>query len=97
MEKPNKNSDTSQTVKSTLMFSEHARVSAMVAVITILSIGLIAGGGYLLDQQFDTGPLFLIIGMVASFPLSQLIIFRWVKKNYVPRLQKKSSSKSNHS
>ena len=78
------------------MFSEHIRVTAMVAVITLSTIGLMSGAGYLLDKQLNASPLFLIAGLVVSFPLSQFVIFRWVKKHYVPRVAKKSSSE-NHS
>ncbi len=75
-----------QAITSTLMFSQHFRVTLMVALISITMIALFSGSGYLLDIQLDTEPLFLLIGVVISFPLSQLAVYRWVKKSYVPKI-----------
>lgn len=76
------------------MMTQHIRVTVMVALITLLSIGLLGGGGYLLDQQFDTKPFLTIAGVLISFPLSQFIIYRWVKGQYVPSIVKKSQHSS---
>lgn len=90
-EKSEEASKKSSSHSSTLMFSQHFRVSLMVAAISVSMIGLFAGGGYLLDQQFQTKPLFLLAGVILSFPLSQFAVYRWVKKSYVPKITSKNS------
>ena len=59
-----------------LMFSKHIQITLRVAAITLGSILIFSGGGFLLDMQIGTKPLFLILGLVVSFPLSQYIIYR---------------------
>ncbi len=76
-------------VKSTLMFSQHFRVSIMVALITVTVMGTLSLIGYQLDSVYQTKPAFLIVGLVMAFPLSQLVVYRWVKKNYLPKITKK--------
>ncbi|MBP9828062.1 hypothetical protein KBC55_02800 [Patescibacteria group bacterium] len=52
---------------------------AVVFGITVLGVGLLGGIGYILDWQFETRPLFLIIGVILSFPLVQLAIVRQLR------------------
>ncbi len=47
---------------------------------TIGMIAITAGGGYYLDQYLDTFPTLFIIGLVVGFPLTQLLIFKKIKK-----------------
>ncbi|MDP3975375.1 MAG: AtpZ/AtpI family protein [bacterium] len=75
-------------MKSTLLLSHHLRVTAMVALITICSVSLLGYGGWRLDDWFSTSPLFLIIGLIISFPLSQFAIYRWIKNHHIPFLKK---------
>ena len=55
---------------------------------TIIMIGVMAGGGYLLDQQFGTFPLMFIIGIVAGYPVAQIYIYKKFKKFANKKLQK---------
>lgn len=63
-----------------LMFSKHLQITLRVAAITLGSIGIFTGGGYLLDMKFATKPLFLILGLVISFPLSQFLIYKSMRE-----------------
>ena len=87
-----KPSSTDEKIKSTLMFSEHIRVTTMVVMINVCSIALLGGGGYLLDQSLETQPALAIAGFLLSFPVAQYIIYRWVNKSYVPSIVEKSKS-----
>lgn len=77
-------------IKSTLMFSQHWRISLMVAFISIFSIGLFAYLGYQADLFFDTYPAFLVVGVILSFPVSQFATYKWIKEKYIPRMKKLS-------
>jgi len=59
-----------------LMFNKHIQITLRVSAITLGSIILFAGGGLLIDTQIGTKPLFLIIGLLISFPLSQYVIYK---------------------
>ncbi|MBD3270678.1 hypothetical protein GF376_04075 [Candidatus Peregrinibacteria bacterium] len=63
-----------------LMFNKHYLITFRVIAITIVSIAIFAGIGYLLDQIFQTYPLFLIIGVVSAYPLSQIFTYKVFKK-----------------
>jgi len=88
MKKPEDKPD--HALDSTLMFSEHFRVTITVVASSLLCIGLFGGGGYLIDQSLGTYPGFMIAGVLVSFPFSQYLIYRWVHKNYTPSLINKS-------
>ena len=60
--------------------SSRIAVFGQVTAYTIIIIAVVAGGGYLLDQQFDTFPALFITGLVIGFPLTQLVIYKKVKK-----------------
>lgn len=47
---------------------------------TVIMIAILAGGGYLLDQYFDTFPTLFIIGLAVGYPLTQIYIFRKFRK-----------------
>ena len=71
-------------IKSTLLLSQHYRVSAMVISASVFSIALLAYLGYRLDLYFATYPFLLIVGVLVSFPLSQVLIIKWIKEKYIP-------------
>lgn len=60
--------------------STRISVFLQVTSYTIAMIAITAGGGYYLDQYFGTFPALFIIGLVVGFPLTQLIIYKKVKK-----------------
>ena len=78
-------------MKSSLMFSQHWRISLMVALISISSIAVFAYIGSRLDVVFGTHPAFLIVGVIISFPISQFVVYRWIKEKYIPQMKKFSS------
>lgn len=59
-----------------LMFAKHFQITIRVALITLGGLAIFGGGGYLLDTQFGTKPLFLIIGVVVSYPIIQVALYR---------------------
>lgn len=65
---------------SNLMYEDHLQISWRAISTTLVTILLLGGGGYLLDQAMNSGIFFLITGLVASYPLSMLIIYKVFKK-----------------
>lgn len=63
-----------------MMFSEHYKITFRVIAITISTMAILAGGGYLLDQQLGTYPTAFIVGLVLAFPVTQLVIYKTFKK-----------------
>lgn len=43
---------------------------------TIVMLGILGGGGYLLDQYFGTKPILFIIGLVIAYPVTQVFLFK---------------------
>lgn len=62
--------------------SEHFQITWRVATITLLSIVVFGGGGWLLDKWIRTFPLFMIIGMVISYPVAQILIYIVFKRRH---------------
>lgn len=79
-----------EMMKSTLMFSNHAKVTATVALITVSSIVLFSFGGWKLDQWLGIAPILFILGIIFSFPIAQIVIYQWIKKHHIPNLKKKN-------
>lgn len=77
-------------MKSSLLLSQHWRVSLAVALISISSIALFAFLGYNLDLVLDTSPAFVVVGLIISFPFSQFAVYKWIKGKYMPRMKKLS-------
>ncbi len=63
-----------------MMFSKHWQITLRVIGITLVTIALFGFIGYSLDQRFDSKPLGLVISIIASFPVSQFIIYKVFKK-----------------
>ena len=63
-----------------LMFSEHYKITFRVIAITLTTLAIFAGGGYLLDQQLGTYPTIFIVGLVLAFPVTQLVIYKTFKQ-----------------
>ncbi len=47
---------------------------------TVVITAALAAGGYWLDKVLDTKPIIFIIGIVAAYPLTQIILFRKSRK-----------------
>ncbi len=67
-----------------------AAVAGQVGCLTLFIVLAALFGGLWLDNQFDTRPLFTIILMVASVPVTLVLMF-WVVKKATSRI--KTSSK----
>jgi|CXWL01.1.fsa_nt_gi F0F1-type ATP synthase assembly protein I len=74
-------------ITSTLMFGKHYQVSLMVALSTLGTVGALGYLGYTLDAFLVTNNTFLVIGILISFPLSQFILYKWIKERYIPRVK----------
>ena len=57
-----------------------AAVSGQVGCLTLVIILIALIGGLLLDRQFDTKPLFTVILMVGSVPVTLVMMFFIVRK-----------------
>ncbi len=55
---------------------------------TIVNVAVISGLGYLLDQQLGTFPGFFITGLVLSFPLTMVLIYKKFKKFALKEIDK---------
>jgi len=62
--------------------AEHFQITWRVATITLLSIVIFGGGGWMLDKWIGTFPLFMIIGMVISYPVAQILIYIVFKRRH---------------
>ena len=62
--------------------SEHFQITWRVATITLLSIVIFGGGGWMLDKLFNTFPTLMIIGMVVSYPVAQVLIYIIFKRRH---------------
>ena len=60
--------------------STRIRVFLQTTATTIIVIAILAGGGYLLDQQVQTYPTFFLIGLIASFPITQVVLYKQLRK-----------------
>lgn len=60
--------------------STRIRVFLQTTATTIVVIAIFAGGGYLLDKQLGTYPTIFIIGLIVSFPITQIYLYKKLKK-----------------
>ena len=62
--------------------SEHFQITWRVALITLTSILVFGGGGWMIDKWLGKFPLFMIIGMVISYPVAQVLIYIVFKRRH---------------
>jgi len=62
--------------------ADHFQITWRVATITLLSIVVFGGGGWMLDKLFNIFPTLMIIGMVISYPVAQVLIYIVFKKRH---------------
>lgn len=62
-----------------LNFNHLQRFSIVIITTLVIVIGLVALGHWL-DQKFETKPWLLIISLIISFPLSQLAVYKQMKR-----------------
>ena len=63
-----------------------AGIIGQVGCLTLIIIGIALGAGLWLDSQFDTRPLFALILVLASVPVTLYLMFRIVL-SVAPKLQ----------
>ena len=66
-----------------------AGVIGQVGCLTLVIIGIALGAGLWLDSQFETRPLFTLIFVLASVPLTLFLMFR-VVLSLTPHIQQLS-------
>lgn len=75
----------SPATPSNLIFSGHYRVSIMVALISIGFIVLFGFIGFQLDILLGSKPILMLLGLVISFPVSQIVLYKWIVTKYIPQ------------
>ncbi len=76
-----------------LFTNSRLTIIAQVATYTIITIGVLGGLGYLLDQQFGTFPKIFIAGLALGYPLTQLVIYKKLKKFAQNKVENSKNSK----
>lgn len=56
------------------------KVRLVVMAVNLTIAGIFAYFGWLLDQRHGTGVAYTFAGVIVSFPIAQLIVYRMVKK-----------------
>lgn len=79
-----------EKVKSMLIFTKHYQVTFMAALTTVVFAGVMGYAGAQMDLWLETGRLCMIIGLLLSLPVSQIVLYKWIKKSYIPRIKKLS-------
>lgn len=79
-------------IKSHLMFQKHYQVTLMVALTTLSTIGIMSYLGHLLDVWLGFKAAFVIVGLLLSFPVSQIILYKWIKERYIPQVKQISKN-----
>lgn len=49
-------------------------------LITLLSIGVFGGLGYMIDLILKISPVFFVLGLLVSFPVNAKILSKFMKK-----------------
>lgn len=62
-----------------LNYRDHFQITMKIAFTTIGMMALFGGGGYYIDKKIDTFPILFIIGLVISFPLIQILVYKQTK------------------
>ncbi|EKD93872.1 MAG: hypothetical protein ACD_28C00035G0009 [uncultured bacterium] len=58
---------------------KRVQVFVYASMFTLVMIAITGGIGYLLDQQLNTSPVFLVIGLVIGYPITQLMLYKKYK------------------
>jgi hypothetical protein len=76
------NKPKSEHVPMGVGLADHFQITWRVATITLLSIVIFGGGGWMLDKLFNIFPALMITGMVISYPVAQVLIYIVFKKRH---------------
>lgn len=58
---------------------KHLILTATSLIITLVTIIVFAGTGYLIDKSLDSSPITTIIGLLLSYPVAQILIAKRIK------------------
>jgi len=87
---PKKTSKTTEkTIHSKLFFKSTGRRLVEVVIITLGSIAILGGSGWLLDSVLNTKPIFFFIFIVMSFALTQYLIAKRIRSYTETLISKK--------
>ena len=62
-----------------LGYQDHFQITIKVAATTILLMGIFGGLGYYIDKKIDTFPILFVAGLVISFPIIQIVVYKMGK------------------
>lgn len=60
--------------------------------LNLLSISIFGAIGYILDRQFNTSPKLLFVAVIFSFPITQIVVTKFIKKSFSNPQAKKIDS-----
>ena len=63
-------------------------------IFTLASIAIFGALGYYLDQKLETSPVILIVAVVVSYPFTQFILFRRLRRFAQEKVQKAAIKKA---
>lgn len=61
-----------------------------ILLLNILNISIFGIIGYVLDRQFGTSPKLLFLAIILSFPITQILVTKFIKKSFANSADKKS-------
>lgn len=61
-----------------------------ILLLNILNISIFGIIGYVLDRQFGTSPKLLFLAIIFSFPITQILVTKFIKKSFANSPDKKS-------
>lgn len=93
MEKTEKKVPAHESPLCHLFFQRHYLLTYRFFIAVISTVFVIGGSGYLIDQTFNTKPLFLIISLVIALPLSILVAVK-MTKNLIKKITNGRNSKN---
>jgi F0F1-type ATP synthase assembly protein I len=65
------------------------KLRLIIFLLNLICIGIFGFMGYLLDLQFNTRPKLLFVAVIFSFPFTQIVVTKYIKKTFNnPQTQK---------
>jgi F0F1-type ATP synthase assembly protein I len=61
------------------IFGYDMKLRGLIIFSNLVVIAVFVGLGWLVDLQFETKPVYIVIGLAASFPINQLASYRIIK------------------
>ncbi len=62
-----------------LGYQDHFQITIKIAATTVLLMGIFGGLGYYIDKKIETYPILFIAGLVISFPIIQIVIYKMTR------------------